>query len=103
MNIIVGDAMVPGHAVRNVEQEQLSTVAADEPASLTEAEQDVHWKAAMGEEIRAIEENDTWVLTDLPPGRRVIGLKWVFKVERDEKGPVVKHKARLVVKGYSHQ
>jgi hypothetical protein len=57
----------------------------------------------MGEEIRAIEENDTWVLTDLHPGRRAIDLKWVFKVKRDEKGSVVKHKTRLVVKGYSQQ
>jgi hypothetical protein len=103
MDIIVGDAVVPGHAVRNVEQGQLFAVAADEPATLAKAERDVHWKAAMGEEIRAIEENDTWVLTDLHPGRRAIDLKWVFKVKRDEKGYVVKHKTRLVVKGYSQQ
>jgi hypothetical protein len=57
----------------------------------------------MTEEIQAIEDNHTWVLTDLPPGRRDIGLKWVFKVKRDEKVSVVKHKARLVVKGYSQQ
>jgi hypothetical protein len=57
----------------------------------------------MMEEIRAIEENDTWTLTDLPADRRAIGLKWVFKLKRDEQGSVVKHKARLVVKGYSQQ
>jgi hypothetical protein len=38
----------------------------------------------MVEEIRAIEENGTWSLTDLPPDRKAIGLKWVFKVKRDE-------------------
>jgi hypothetical protein len=57
----------------------------------------------MTEESQAIEDNHTWVLTDLPPGRRDIGLKWVFKVKRDEKVSFVKHKARLVVKGYSQQ
>jgi hypothetical protein len=57
----------------------------------------------MVEEIRAIEENGTWSLTDLPPDRKAIGLKWVFKVKRDEQGSVVKYKARLVVKGYSQQ
>jgi hypothetical protein len=39
-------------------------------------------------------------LADLPPGRQAIGLKWVFKVKRDEHGAVANHKARLVVKGY---
>jgi hypothetical protein len=57
----------------------------------------------MVEEIRAIEENGTWSLTDLPPDRKAIGLKWVFKVKRDEQGSVMKYKARLVVKGYSQQ
>jgi hypothetical protein len=103
MDSIVGDAVVPGQAVRNLEQGQLFAVAADEPATLAEVEQDVHWRTAMTEEIQAIEDNHTWVLTNLPPGRKAIDLKWVFKVKRDEKGSVVKHKARLVVKGYSQQ
>ena len=33
-------------------------------------------------------------------GHRAIRLKWVFKLKRNEKGEVVKHKALLVVKGY---
>jgi hypothetical protein len=47
----------------------------------------------MEEELRVIEENRTWILTDLPPGCQTIGLKWVFKVKRDEQGAVVRHKA----------
>ena len=34
------------------------------------------------------------------PGRRAIGLKWVFKLKRNEEREVVKHKACLVAKGY---
>jgi hypothetical protein len=55
----------------------------------------------MKEELKAIEENGTWELTTVPPDRRAIGLKWVFKVKKDEQGAVVRHKARLVVKGFS--
>jgi hypothetical protein len=47
--------------------------------------------------------DDTWTLTNLPADRRAIGLKWIFKLKRDEQGSVVKDKARLVVKGYSQQ
>jgi hypothetical protein len=57
----------------------------------------------MEEEMAAIKENQTWTLCDLLHGRRAIGLKWVFKVKRDEAGAVVKHKARLVVKGYAQR
>ena len=34
------------------------------------------------------------------PGRRAIGLKWVFKLKRNEEREVVKHKGCLVAKGY---
>jgi hypothetical protein len=55
----------------------------------------------MLEEMHSIEENGTWYLADLPPGRKAIGLKWGFKVKHNEGGEIVKHKARLVVKGYA--
>jgi len=39
-----------------------------EPASFVEAEKKVEWQQAMDEEIRAVEENKTWRLVELPPG-----------------------------------
>ena len=54
----------------------------------------------MEAEMQSIEENKTWSLVDLPPGHKPIGLKWVFKVKRDEHSAIVKHKAPLVAKGY---
>lgn len=51
-------------------------------------------------EIDSIEKNETWKLTSLPPGQKVIDLKWVYKLKRDAEGNIVKHKARLVAKGY---
>jgi hypothetical protein len=57
----------------------------------------------MKEELQAIEDNHTWTIIDLLLDIRTIGLKWVLKVKRDELGYVVKHKARLVVKGYSQR
>src|SRR5438105_5542782 len=57
----------------------------------------------MRDEMDSIEENCTWSLVDPPSGHRPIGLKWVFKPKRDASGTIVKHKARLVVKGYMQQ
>jgi hypothetical protein len=80
---------------------ELHVVSSDEPASFTEAEHNPSWRKAMMEEMDSIEENGTWSLVDLPPNRKPIGVKWVFKVKRDEHGAVSKHKACLVVKGYA--
>ena len=52
------------------------------------------------EEMKAIEENETWELVDPPPGCCPISLKWVYKVKQDELGAIVKHKARLVTRGF---
>ncbi|KAL7582697.1 hypothetical protein Lser_V15G42892 [Lactuca serriola] len=48
-------------------------------------------------ELSAIERNKTWELVRLPPGRRPIGLKWVYKLKRDPDGNVLKHKARILL------
>lgn len=72
----------------------------DEPICYLQAEKEQHWREAMECEMRAIEENQTWELTDLPPGHRAIGLKWVYKTKRDTNGNILKHKARLVAKVY---
>jgi hypothetical protein len=57
----------------------------------------------MVEEMTSIEENNTWSLVDLPPGRKPIEEKWVFKVKRDEHRTMSKHKACFVVKGYAQR
>jgi hypothetical protein len=54
----------------------------------------------MRAKLASIKENNTWNLTDLPAGKKPIGLKWVFKLKRDADGNVLKHKACLVAKGY---
>ena len=72
----------------------------DEPTNVDEAKAVKEWRAAMLEEMDSIEHNKTWSLVDLPAGHRAIGLKWVYKLKRDGKGDITKHKAGLVAKGY---
>ncbi|CAM8957622.1 unnamed protein product [Rhodiola kirilowii] len=71
------------------------------PNSVSEALAHSGWRDAMVEEMNALDANGTWVLTDLPPGARSIGCKWVFTVKVNPDGSVARLKARLVAKGYS--
>nr|GEY87845.1 hypothetical protein [Tanacetum cinerariifolium] len=41
-----------------------------------------------------------WVLVNLLHGKRVIGTKWVYRNKKDERGIVVRSKARLVAQGH---
>jgi hypothetical protein len=50
-----------------------------------------------------VEKNKAWELVDLPASHRPITLKWVFKLKKDEKGVVTKHKTRLVARGFVQQ
>jgi hypothetical protein len=50
------------------------------PRDWQEAKQYPEWRAAMMEEMIALDKNHTWVLTTLPPNKRV-GCKWVFSVK----------------------
>jgi hypothetical protein len=74
-----------------------------EPRSFTEVEKNAAWRAAMKAEMNAVEKNRTWELVDLPRGHRAITLKWMFKLKRDEVGAIIKHKARLVARGFLQQ
>ncbi|KAL4017192.1 hypothetical protein IC575_024868 [Cucumis melo] len=74
-----------------------------EPLNFEEASQNDKWKIAMDEEIKAIKKNDTWELSTLPNGKKAVGVKWVFKIKKNEKGEVKRYKARLVAKGYSQR
>lgn len=73
------------------------------PILFEEAVKDIKWKKAMDAEMKSIEKNNTWELTDLPKGQKAIGVKWIFKTKLNEKGEIDKHKARLVAKGYKQE
>ena len=58
------------------------------------------WQEAMKTEMNALEENETFELTTLPPGRKPVGGRWVYALKF---GPNNEEqcKARFVAKGYS--
>nr|GEW12755.1 hypothetical protein [Tanacetum cinerariifolium] len=44
-----------------------------------------------------------WILVDLPHGKRAIGTKWVYINKKDERGIVIKNKARLIAQGHTQK
>jgi hypothetical protein len=54
--------------------------------SFEEAARDIKWKAAMDEEIKAIEKNETWELVKLSKGHKALGVKWVYKKKKNPQG-----------------
>lgn len=70
----------------------------NEPRSYSVASRDSKWRAAMREEIDALEANGTWTLEDLPPGKKAIESKWVYKIKCNPDGSIHRHKARVVVR-----
>ncbi|CAH9051730.1 unnamed protein product [Cuscuta epithymum] len=55
----------------------------------------------MQKEIHALEENGTWTLIHLPPGKKAVDSKWVYKIKYKPNGDVERYKARLVAKGFT--
>nr|GFC89827.1 ribonuclease H-like domain-containing protein [Tanacetum cinerariifolium] len=42
-------------------------------------------------------------LVDLPYGKRAIGTKWVYRNKKDERGIIIRNKARLVSQGHTQE
>ena len=74
-----------------------------EPSTYNQARKFKEWCDAMGIEITALEDNDTWLICSLPAGKQAVGCKWVFKVKLNADGTLERYKARLVAKGYTQQ
>nr|GEV10982.1 hypothetical protein [Tanacetum cinerariifolium] len=75
----------------------------EEPKSVHQALKDPSWIEAMQEELLQFKMQKVWVLVDLPHGKRAIGTKWVFRNKNDERGIVVRKKARLYAQGHTHE
>ena len=77
-------------------------------AAITAGVEPKHFKKAVGQkvwddsmtvEIVALEDQHTWDIVDLPPGKIAIGSQWVYKIKYDADGTVRRHKSRVVAMG----
>ncbi|GJY97217.1 putative ribonuclease H-like domain-containing protein [Tanacetum coccineum] len=74
-----------------------------EPKKVIQALTDPSWIEAMQDELLQFKLQQVWTLVDLPYGKRAIGTKWIYRNKKDERGIVVRNKARLVAQGYTQE
>lgn len=60
-----------------------------------------NWMEAIEEELESLEVNKTWELTTLPPNKKTIGSKWVFRLKTAPGRDSIRFKARLCAEGFS--
>ncbi|GKC49297.1 putative ribonuclease H-like domain-containing protein, partial [Tanacetum coccineum] len=75
----------------------------EEPKRVCKALSDPTWVEAMQEELLQFKLQKVWILGDLPKGHRAIGTKWVYRNKKDERGIVIRNKARLVAQGHTQE
>jgi hypothetical protein len=62
-----------------------------------------NWLKGMTAEMDSIKENGVYTLAKLPPDRKALRGKWVFKLKRGANGEILRFKARYVVRGFEQQ
>nr|GEY43588.1 hypothetical protein [Tanacetum cinerariifolium] len=72
-------------------------------ALISQALEDESWVDAMQEELLQFQIQKVWILVDSPFGKKAIGTKWVYRNKKDERGVVVRNKARLVSQGHRQE
>jgi len=78
----------------------------DKPKTIKEAlagKDKNNWKKALDEEYEPLIANKTWKLVETPEDTKIIGSKWIFRLKKDEKGRIIRYKARLVALGYNQE
>nr|GEV02587.1 putative ribonuclease H-like domain-containing protein [Tanacetum cinerariifolium] len=76
----------------------LETTITVSPIPTTRLHKDHHVTQIIGDLSLA-----TQTRIDLPHGKRAIGTKWVFRNKKDERGIVVRNKARIVAQGHTQE
>ncbi|CAI7851415.1 unnamed protein product [Closterium sp. NIES-54] len=77
--------------------------AVPEPKTLAEALSGTDaekWKQSVKEEYESLLENETWELCELPPGKKAISSKLIFRHKYGPDGELTRYKSRLVAKGF---
>ena len=57
----------------------------------------------MKKELDVLSKKHTWDLVTLPPGKSVVGCKWIYKIKTHSDGSIKRYKVHLVAKGFTQE
>ncbi|RVW14453.1 Retrovirus-related Pol polyprotein from transposon RE2 [Vitis vinifera] len=72
-----------------------------EPKNFHEANSQPMWRKSMDDELKALEETNTWNIVHLPPRKHVVGCRWVYRFKFNPDGSIERPKSRVVAQGFS--
>ncbi|GKC75854.1 putative ribonuclease H-like domain-containing protein, partial [Tanacetum coccineum] len=91
------------HLIKNVIGDVKSSVQIRRMTKPTSEQGFLSAVEAMQEELLQFKLQQVWKLVDLPNWKRAIRTKWVFRNKKDERGIVIRNKARLVAQGHRQE
>ncbi|GJS58996.1 retrovirus-related pol polyprotein from transposon TNT 1-94 [Tanacetum coccineum] len=104
LNHVIGDVQSGGKLMKTfILVCLLVSYPGKSPKKVIQALKDPSWIEAMQEELLQFNLQQVWTLVDLPHSKRAIGTKWVYRNKKDERGIVIRNKARLVAQGYTQE
>jgi hypothetical protein len=83
--------------------QQMAPAPFGDNLTFSQASQHKGWREAMYDEMTSIKKNQTWNLIPLPPGKRAITSKWIYKIKQGQNGSQPKLKVRLIVRGFEQR
>nr|GEU47729.1 hypothetical protein [Tanacetum cinerariifolium] len=81
----------------------LCFLSQEEPKNIFDTLKDPSWVEAIQEELLQFKIQNVWSLVNCPERVRPIGTKWVLKNKKDERGIMIRNKAKLVAQGHTHE
>ncbi|GKC37914.1 retrovirus-related pol polyprotein from transposon TNT 1-94 [Tanacetum coccineum] len=101
--VVGNEGMTPSpqsHNVDTSEQVQAEELGRGHPitaerehVTYSEAVKDKRWRFAMDSELKALEQNKTWTIEKLPPNKKALVCKWVYKIKYKSDGTIERFKA----------
>ncbi|GKE43078.1 putative ribonuclease H-like domain-containing protein, partial [Tanacetum coccineum] len=91
----VNVSLIPTSRIHSIHP---TTQILGDPSSTVQTRSKVHKSSGAHAFIQKV-----WIIIDLPFRKKAIGTKWVYRNKKDERGVVVRNKARLVAQGYRQE
>ncbi|GJV62500.1 putative ribonuclease H-like domain-containing protein [Tanacetum coccineum] len=82
-----------------IQTRRMTKIPKEHAMKVTQTLTDPSWIEAMQDELLQFSLQKVWRLVDIPKGKHAIGTKWVYRNKKDERGILVRNKARLVAQG----